>query len=259
MTPPKAMILAAGRGRRLRPWTDRMPKPLVSIGGRSLIVHQLLWLRCAGVRDVVINLHHLGEQIEAVVGDGRNFGVRVRYSREDELLETGGGVRKALPLLRPGPFLVLNGDVWTDYPFENLLFQRPRQAHLVLTPKPAHKPHADFHFVDGAGRGRPAVDNPGGAKVARNPALDDLTYCGIAVLTEALFAHSAAGVFSLRDLYFEAAAQGDLTGERFDGVWIDIGTPEQMRRALRVGAHSTGGLELASQTRCPPRNLTRVC
>lgn len=236
MRPPKAMILAAGRGRRLQPLTDRMPKPMVPIGGQPLIVHQLRWLRRAGVRDLVVNLHHFGEQIEAAIGSGRDFGVRVRYSREEQPLETGGGVRQALPLLRPGPFLVLNGDIWTDYPFENLLCARPRQAHLVLTPKPPHKPHADFHFADRAGRGRPAADNSGGGgsgcrgKVARDPALDDMTYCGIAMLSEALFARAPAEAFSLRDLFFNAAAQGELTGERFDGVWNDIGTPEQLRR-----------------------------
>lgn len=227
------MILAAGRGQRLRPLTDRVPKPMVSIGGQPLIIHQLRWLRRAGVRDLVVNLHHLGDQIEAAIGDGRNYGVRVRYSREEELLDTGGGIRQALPLLRPGPFLVLNGDIWTDYPFENLVSRRPRLAHLVLTPTPPHKPRADFHFVDQAGRPRPAADSPEGGLVARDPALDDLTYCGIALLSEALFAQAPAEAFSLRDVFFKAAAQGELTGERFDGVWNDIGTPEQLRRVRR--------------------------
>ena len=224
---PRAMILAAGRGTRLAPLTDRKPKPLAPIAGEPLIVHQLRWLRRAGVRDVVVNLHHLGEQIEAAVGDGRNFGVRVRYSREEELLETGGGIRKALPHLRPGPFLVLNGDIWTDFPFHKLLSARPAAAHLVLTPKPPHKPAADFHFVGKAGNAA------GHRTVGRDPAVDDLTYCGFGVLSEALFANTREGPFSLRELLFDAAERGLLTGEVFDGVWIDIGTPEQLRQARR--------------------------
>lgn len=225
--PPKAMILAAGRGARLAPLTDHTPKPMVNIGGKPLICHQLAWLRRAGVAEVVINLHHLGEQIEAAVGDGGAFGVRVCYSREEELLETGGGIRNALPLLRPGPFLVLNGDIWTNYPFGRLLATRPARAHLVLTPKPAHKPAADFHFAGAAG-------SAGVMRVERDPARDDLTYCGIAMLAEALFADSEAAPFSLRDLLFDAAERGLLTGERFDGVWLDIGTPQQLERARRL-------------------------
>ena len=211
--PPKAMILAAGRGERLRPLTDRTPKPMVPIGSEPLIVHQLRWLRRGGLRDVVINLHHLGDQIEARVGNGHELGLRVRYSWEDEPLETGGGVKRALAHLRPGPFVVLNGDVWTNYSFANLLALRPRRAHLVLTPKPSHRSAADFHLR--------------GERVLRS-ARNDLTYCGIAVLAPALFATAPEGRFSLRDLYFGAAAAGELTGERFDGVWADIGTPEQL-------------------------------
>ena len=216
MTPPKAMILAAGRGARLRPLTDRTPKPLLPINGEPLLRHQLRWLRRGGVREVVINLWHLGGLIEAAIGDGRELGLRVRYSREAEPLDTGGGVKKALPGLLPGPFLVLNGDIWTDYPFERLLAVRPVAAHLVLTAKPRHRPAADFHLRHG--------------RVRRDPRQDDLTFCGIAMLAEALFADAPEGAFSLRELYFRAAAAGELSGERFDGEWADIGTPEQLRR-----------------------------
>lgn len=228
------MILAAGRGRRLAPLTDQVPKPLVRIAGEPLIVHQLRWLRRAGVRDVVVNLHHLGEQIEAAIGDGRTFGVRVRYSREEELLETGGGIRKALAHLRPTPFLVLNGDIWTNFPFRKLLSVRPTSAHLVLTPKPPHKSAADFHFVAKADR-----DAEGHGQVGRDPAVDDLTYCGFGVFSEELFANAGEGPFSLRELLFHAAHRRLLTGERFDGVWIDIGTPEQLRRARRQALGGT--------------------
>ena len=215
----KAMILAAGRGERLRPLTERVAKPMIPIGSEPLIVHPLRWLRSAGIRDVVVNIHHLAEQIERGLGSGADFGVRIRYSREDELLETGGGVKRALPLLGPGPFVVCNGDIWTNYPFQRLLARNPERAHLVLAPTPAHLPSSDFHLC--------------GAE-ARRGANDDHTYCGIAVLSEALFADSPNGAFSLRDLFFRAAAEGKLTGESFAGTWIDIGTPEQLKRVRRL-------------------------
>ena len=218
----RAMILAAGRGERLRPLTERLPKPLVPIGGEPLIAHQLRWLQRAGIRDVVVNLHHLGDAIERSVGNGSDIGVRVRYSREAELLNTGGGIKKALPQLLPGPFLVLNGDIWTSFPFRTLVDVRPAKAHLVLTPTPAHKDHSDFHI------------EPDGT-VRRGPA-SDLTYCGIAVLDESLFAETPDGAFPVTVPLFRAAGTGELTGEVFDGTWLDIGTPEQLKRARRLTA-----------------------
>ena len=214
----KAMILAAGRGERLRPLTDRVPKPMIRIGGEPLIVHQLGWLRQAGITDVVVNVHHLAAHIEQALGDGAKFGVRIRYSRERELLDTGGGILQALDWLRPGPFVVLNGDIWTDYGFAALRPPSDAVGHLVLTPTPTHREHGDFHFD--------------GDRVRRGePNRNDLTYCGIAVLREALFGNAPAGPFSLRELYFAAAAAGQLTGERFAGRWIDIGTPAMLERA----------------------------
>ena len=221
----KAMILAAGRGERLRPLTERIPKPLLSVGGEPLIVHQLRWLHRAGIREVVVNLHHLGEQIEQSLGTGADIGVRIRYSHEPELLETGGGIKKALPDLLPGPFLVLNGDIWTSYAFRNLLGVRPGKAHLVLTPKPPHKDRADFHVETGTDA----------ATVRRGPG-NDLTYCGIAVLEGALFAEAPDGPFSLAELLFQAADDGELTGEVFEGTWIDIGTHDELKRARHLMA-----------------------
>lgn len=212
------MILAAGRGERLRPLTERLPKPMIPIANEPLIVHQLGWLHRAGIRDVVINLRHLAEQVERELGNGARWGLRIRYSHEEERLETGGGVQKALPHLRPGPFLVLNGDIWTDFPFASLRSRQPKQAHLVLTPKPPHVAKADFHLRE--------------RRVCRGTA-DDLTYCGIAVVNEALFQDAPSAPFSLAELFFRAAAAGQLDGERFDGAWIDIGTPEQLERARR--------------------------
>ena len=213
------MILAAGRGERLRPLTDRIPKPLIPIGSEPLIAHQLRWLHRGGVRDVVINLHHLGAEIERALGRGGDFGVRIRYSVEPELLDTGGGIKNALRILGDEPFLLLNGDIWTNYAFAGLRNLRPRAAHLVLKRKPPEKPRADFHIADG--------------RVRRGPG-DDLTYCGIAVLSPAMFDGAPDGAFPLPDLLFKAAADGTLAGEVFEGAWIDIGTPDQLKRVRRL-------------------------
>lgn len=221
----RAMILAAGRGERLRPLTERIPKPLLPVGGEPLIVHQLRWLHRAGIRDVVINVHHLGEAIERALGTGSDLGVRIHYSRESELLDTGGGIKRALPRLGPGPFVVLNGDIWTNYPFRNLAEVRPAKAHLVLTPTPASKDRADFH-----------LDTTGGTALVRRSSDNDLTYCGIAVLAASLFDDTPDGPFSLTAPLFEAANAGEVTGEIFNGTWIDIGTPGELKRARRVTA-----------------------
>jgi len=219
------MILAAGRGERLRPLTERIPKPLIPFAGEPLIVHQVRWLYRAGIRDVVVNLHHLGEAIERALGTGIDLGVRIHYSHEPELLDTGGGVKKALPRLGPGPFVVLNGDIWTNYVFRNLADVRPAKAHLVLTPTPAYKDHADFH-----------LDTADGVKHVRRGADNDLTYCGIAVFSESLFDDTPECPFSLTDPLFSAVDRGEVTGEVFDGTWIDIGTPKELKRAQHLTA-----------------------
>jgi MurNAc alpha-1-phosphate uridylyltransferase len=217
------MILAAGRGERLRPLTDHTPKPLIEIGGEPLIVHQLRWVARAGVVDVVVNLHHLAEKIRARVGSGKEWGVRVRYSVEETLLETGGGIVRALPMLGDAPFLVLNGDIWTDYSFSEVVRRELQGSlHLVLTATPEGR-DGDFDLVDGyvvRGDTRP------------------LTYCGISIVSPALFADAPSGPFSLRDYMFSEAAKRRVTGERFDGRWTDIGTPEQLRKLRRLTDYS---------------------
>ncbi len=218
----KAMILAAGRGERLRPLTDRIPKPLLPIAGEALIVHQIRWLRRAGITDIVVNLHHLGAQIEERIGRGSDLGVVVRYSREATLLDTGGGVKAALPLLGPAPFLVLNGDIWTNYPFNRLTDLAPVAGHLVLTPKPAHRETADFALVDNRVR-RNGNDD------------DDLVFTGIAVLNPALFADAPPDPFNVaHELYFDAATAGRITGEVFLGTWFDIGSPAQLKAVRKL-------------------------
>ena len=211
----KAMILAAGKGTRLQPLTDTTPKPMLPLGDKPLIQWQIEALARAGVSEIVINLHHLGDQIEHHLGDGSAFGVKVQYSREQQLLETGGGILRALPMLGDQPFLLLNGDIWTDFDFATLPPEPtpPDLAHIVLTPTPASRNSGDFEFAGGrvTGRGAPYV------------------YCCIAVLSPALFAGMDEAHFSLRDLYFELVSAGRLSGQLHQGVWRDIGTVSEYR------------------------------
>lgn len=210
----KAMILAAGRGERLRPLTDFTPKPLLEAGGRPLIVHHLEALRAAGIREVVINLAHLGEKICAALGDGRAFGLTIAYSREPEgALETGGGILQALSLLGKGPFVVVNGDVWTDYSFSRLPVSPPGLAHLVLVDNPPQHPEGDFALL--------------GERVMSS-GTPLLTFSGISVLRPELFAQCAPGRFPLTPLLRQAMAQGQVSGEHYGGAWFDIGTPQRL-------------------------------
>ena len=214
----RAMILAAGRGERLKPLTDTTPKPLLPVRGRPLLFHQLEWLKAAGITHIVINLHHLGEQIEARIGDGSAFGVRVSYSRERELLETGGGVVQALPLLGSEPFLVLNGDIFTDFPF-TALEALPGWAdiHMLVTPTPAHRERGDFEVEAGriTARGQSYV------------------YCGIALLRPKLFAQDEPVPFSLSEHFFRAIDRGAISAQIWTGFWTDIGSPDQLDRVNR--------------------------
>jgi len=221
------MILAAGRGERMRPLTLARPKPLLEAGGAPLIVHHLRALAAAGFEDVVINLSWLGLQVREALGDGSRYGLRLHYSEEGlEPLETGGGIFRALPLLGEGPFLVLNGDVWTDLDCARL---RGRLApgdlaHLVLVPNPAHNPAGDFVLE----RGR-IVEREG----------ERLTFSGAGVYRAALFDGCTDGVFKLAPLLRAAARAGRVSGELHEGAWLDIGTPERLAELdvrLRSGA-----------------------
>lgn len=220
------MILAAGRGERMRPLTLARPKPLLEAGGAPLIVHHLRALQAAGFADVVVNLSWLGEQVRAALGDGSRYGLRLHYSDEGpEPLETGGGIFRALPLLGAGPFLVLNGDVWTDIDWPRLRDRlAPRDlAHLVLVPNPAHNGQGDFVLE----RGR-IVETAG----------ERLTFSGVGVYRAGLFDGCSDGVFKLAPLLRAAARAGRVSGELHDGAWLDIGTPErlaQLDRRLRAG------------------------
>lgn len=209
------MILAAGRGERMRPLTDAIPKPLLRVGGRRLIEYHLLALADAGVREVVINTAHLAEQIPAALGDGGRFGLHIDYTLEpDGALETGGGIFNALPLLGTEPFLVVNGDVWTDVPLAPLLQAPGGLAHLVLIDNPPQHPNGDF-----------ALDDAGQVHAE---GADKLTFSGIGVYAPALFADCVPGRFPLAPLLREAMAASQVSGEHYRGVWHDIGTPERL-------------------------------
>jgi MurNAc alpha-1-phosphate uridylyltransferase len=207
------MILAAGRGERMRPLTDHTPKPLLEAGGRSLIGHHLAALARAGVREVVVNHAHLGGQIEQALGDGAAYGLRIRYSPEEVALETGGGIFRALPLLGPDPFIVVNGDVWTDCDPARLRLADADLAHLVLVDNPAHHPAGDF-VLNGE-----RVTDGGGQR---------LTFSGVGVYRPALFDGCAPGRFPLAPLLRAAIAVGRVSGEHHRGCWVDVGTPERL-------------------------------
>lgn len=211
----KAMILAAGKGERMRPLTLHTPKPLVRAGGVPLIEYHLRALQEAGFHEVVINHAWLGQQIEDYLGDGERFGLRITHSPEGEPLETGGGIFRALPLLGDEPFMVVNGDIWTDYPFKRLRMPLAGLAHLVLIDNPAHHPEGDFSLIDG--QVRDSLD-----------AGTRLTYSGIAVLHPKLFADCHDGPFKLAPLLRAAMNQGRVTGEHFTGRWVDVGTHERL-------------------------------
>ncbi|AZD38526.1 Nucleotidyl transferase [Pseudomonas chlororaphis subsp. aurantiaca] len=211
----KAMILAAGKGERMRPLTLTTPKPLIRAAGVPLIEYHLQALARAGFTEIVINHAWLGQQIEDHLGDGSRFGLSIRYSPEGEPLETGGGIFRALPLLGDEPFVVVNGDVWTDYDFR--LLNRPLDAlaHLVLVDNPAH--HTAGDFILSNARVRDA-----------EPGAQTLTYSGIAVLHPDLFQGCTPGAFKLAPLLRKAMADGQVSGERLQGHWVDVGTHERL-------------------------------
>ena len=218
-----AMILAAGRGERLRPLTDHLPKPLIKIGDRCLIEHHLVALAQAGVDQVVINLDHLGDMIESHIGDGKRYGLSVVYSREPEgALDTGGGIRQALRLITTDPFVVLNSDIWTDLYLDSLPDGIDGQGHLLLVDNPVHNPAGDFHLL-----GQKVLNQPVGNSVS-------LTFSGIGIYRHSLFNNSPRGRFPLAGLLRQAADGNQLSGQHFSGQWIDVGTVDRLFEARRI-------------------------
>lgn len=235
----RAMILAAGRGERMRPLTDTLPKPLLPVGGKPLIVWHIERLVRAGMSDILINHAWLGEQIEARLGDGRRYGARIAYSAEPQALETAGGIAQALEFFRNRPFLVVNGDIWCDWDPAEALRQGPRlesgdrQAWLLLVPNPAHHPQGDFALAQGGGD----AAEPAEVRISQ-PGAPLLTFSGIGVYSPALFAALEKGrPAPLAPLLRQAMRERRVLGRRHDGIWIDVGTPERLQEVdLRLRA-----------------------
>ena len=220
----KAMILAAGRGERMRPLTDTTPKPLLQVAGKSLIEYHIEALVKAGITELVINHAWLGEQIEAQLGDGTRYGASILYSREgDQVLETAGGIRNALDLLGSEPFIVVNGDVFTDYPFAKLhhlstdFSSAKNTAHLVLVPNPEQKPEGDFYC-----RNQQISDQDDPSNGQR------FTFSGIALYRPDFFHDMSAGKYPLAPMLRSAMAKQQVSGEIYNGIWWDIGTQERL-------------------------------
>jgi N-acetyl-alpha-D-muramate 1-phosphate uridylyltransferase len=211
--PRVAMILAAGRGERLRPITDTTPKPLLRVRGQPLIERHVVALARAGMERIVINLAWLGSQIREYLGDGARYGVPIVYSEErPHALETAGGIFRALPQLVPGPFAVVNGDIYTDFPFEDLRIADDRDAHLVLVPNPPQHPQGDFGVEQG---------------LALATAEHRYTFAGIALYRPEFFADCTAGTFPLKPLLLRSMAAKRCAAQIYSGRWEDVGTPDR--------------------------------
>lgn len=225
----RAMILAAGRGERMRPLSDTIPKPLLPVAGKPLVVHHLERLAAAGYREIVVNLAHLGHLIRDFLGDGSRYGVHVEYSVEGltakEALETAGGIVKALPLLGDGPFLVVNGDIWCDHPLDPPAMRDGDLAHLVLVDNPPHHPEGDF-VLDG--------------NRTRTAGSSRLTFAGIGWYRPELFTGLEPGRRPLAPVLLAAAANDRVSGEHWHGVWADVGTPETLNRMQVIYSKNIG-------------------
>lgn len=211
----KAMILAAGKGERMRPLTLTTPKPLIPVNGIPLIEYHIQALSKAGFNELVINHAWLGQQLEDYLGNGERFGVTIEYSAEGEPLETGGGIFKALPLLGNEPFLIVNGDIFCNYPFKQLNRSITKLAHLVLVDNPPHVAAGDFGLQD---------------QLVLNKADQQYTYSGIAIINPQLFTNCTQGAFKLAPLLREAITKQQVTGELFKGEWTDVGTLERLQQ-----------------------------
>jgi MurNAc alpha-1-phosphate uridylyltransferase len=224
--PIKAMILAAGEGRRMQPLTLATPKPLLCVHGTPLIVHHIQRLVAAGITDIIINTAYLGAKIHAALGDGQRLGAKIRYSHEGATgLETAGGIRRALPLLGREPFLLVNADIYTDYPFERLIAPSRTLAHLVMVDNPPQHPKGDFQLEYGLVRNQhPQGSISGQSRSAHS----SLTYAGIARLHPQLFHKLPPGKQALAPILRSAADLGHISGEHYQGTWHDIGTPERL-------------------------------
>jgi N-acetyl-alpha-D-muramate 1-phosphate uridylyltransferase len=225
--PRTAMILAAGRGERMRPLTDTTPKPLLRVQGQPLIERHVMRLAGAGINRIVINLAWLGEQIRDYLGDGARYGAAIIYSEESpRALETAGGIFRALSFLSPGPFAVINGDIYTDFPFETLALDAKHDAHLVLVRNPSYL-KGDFGIEQGEAKERVA-----------DSAAELYTFSGVAVYRPAFFAECTDGVFPMKPLMLRSMSAGRCSAELYEGQWEDVGTAERLA-ALNNGLRGT--------------------
>jgi N-acetyl-alpha-D-muramate 1-phosphate uridylyltransferase len=216
----RAMILAAGRGERMRPLTDTLPKPLLQVGGKTLIEWQLEKLAAVGIEDVVVNVSHLGELIEEFLGDGSRWGCQITYSRETEALETAGGIVQALPLLGSEPFLIVNADIWSNYDFTDLVQHRMQPgclAHLVLVSNPPQHHQGDF-----------CLRENGLLEMRSERGRDTCTYSGIALYHPDFFSGIDPGKLKLLPVLERLMSEHRVSGEHFSGDWEDVGTPERL-------------------------------
>lgn len=213
------MILAAGRGERMRPLTNTTPKPLIQAGKHRLIEYHLMNLQRAGFTDIVINTAWLGKQIIDTLGNGSNYGLTIQYTDEGEqALETGGGIFNALPLLGNDPFVVINGDIWSDYPLKNLINLQPNgTAHLVLVNNPPHHPEGDFFLHNNR------LIATGKKKY---------TYSGIGVYTKRFFSQQTNNIFPLAPIIRRDIKQNLISAELYNGNWYDIGTMERLQELI---------------------------
>ncbi|WP_417328931.1 N-acetylmuramate alpha-1-phosphate uridylyltransferase MurU [Halomonas cupida] len=211
----KAMILAAGLGKRMRPLTDHCPKPLLPVAGKPLIVHHLERLAASGIEEVIINVSYRADQIIEALGDGRQWGLKIAFSREEAPLETAGGISHARPLLGDSPFVLINGDIWCDLDLSTLPALGDNLAHLVLVDNPPQHATGDFH-LDSENR----VQDSGGPR---------LTYAGIALLDPRLVDGLPEPCYPLAPLLRQAMAEGRVSGQHHHGQWVDVGTPERLR------------------------------
>jgi len=216
----KAMILAAGRGERMRPLTDTTPKALLTVRGKPLIEYHIEALVRAGIRDIVINLAWLGEQVRSHLGQGEQYGASIVYSDEGHsALETGGGILKALPLLGSAPFWVVNADIYTDFEFSARPLADGMLAHLVMVPNPDHNARGDFALIDG--------------RIGLHDA-PAFTFSGLSVIRSDLLREAVTGTFRLAPLLTAAVAKDQVTGELFAGTWLDVGTLERLRQLEKL-------------------------
>ena len=224
----KAMLLAAGRGERMGALTDSTPKPLLEVAGKPLLVHHIERLRDAGFSELVVNTSYLGDRIRDFLADGSRWQVSIRCTSEPQRLETAGGIINALPLLGDDPFLVVNTDVWTDFPLASLNRTLHGLAHLVLVDNPEHNRAGDFVLAPDTA----LVSDPQAA--IGDPAPQALTFSGLSVLAPALFAGIPPGRQALAPVLRAAMARGQVTGEHYTGTWIDVGTPDRLAQVATL-------------------------